>query len=159
MPAPLQTTQGTIESTNDNGIKVNGIWLNRSKFRAFDLGGLRRGQYVVVEHTPDKNYIQNISVDGVPMQPDGGAPAQAPASPVGIRPEMRQKLLGDETRPAAAPPTMIRSTALEQAARTIAPLLAANPVSSMQAADVVIAVAARYEAWLLGEEDEAELAA
>jgi hypothetical protein len=29
----------------------------------------------------------------------------------------------------------------------------------MQAADVVIAVAARYEAWLLGEEDEAELAA
>ena len=60
------TIEGTVQATNERGIKVNGEWLNRSQFRPVALPDV--GAAVRVE-TDAKGFIKSLEVLEVASQP------------------------------------------------------------------------------------------
>jgi hypothetical protein len=75
-----QTERGTVESSNDKGIKVNGRWLNYSQFR--QLARPQVGDTVELEVVRDRfvNALTVIGVDGEAVGND--AASVGPPAPI-----------------------------------------------------------------------------
>lgn len=56
---PLELVEGTVEATNEKGVRVNGTWLNRSQFTPVELPGVGARVCLKVDA---KRFIQQVEV-------------------------------------------------------------------------------------------------
>jgi hypothetical protein len=118
-----QTERGTVESSNDKGIKVNGRWLNYSQFR--QLARPQVGDTVELEVVRDRfiNALTLIGVDGEPIANDdasvgppvslrgGGLPPPRPVSSASGPPPWDDSFAGIDAPPVAGGPGAVTRSA------------------------------------------------
>jgi hypothetical protein len=56
---PLELVEGTVEATNDNGVRIDGAWYNRSQFKPVDLPGVGARVCLRVDA---KRFINSVDV-------------------------------------------------------------------------------------------------
>jgi|SRR5580765_8996365 len=56
---PLELVEGTVEATNDNGVRMDGTWYNRSQYRPIELPGVGARVCLRVDA---KRFINSVDV-------------------------------------------------------------------------------------------------
>jgi hypothetical protein len=111
------TVTGTVEAVNERGVKINGAWLNFSKFASVTPPEV--GQEVVVTVRGDR-WVQGLRVAGMSMEEIAG----------GAEPDFGEAAPADDDDPGTWGYGSSKGSAAPRPVRSGAPARPAEPVST-----------------------------